>query len=144
MSPSVHPRRPLAAVLLLAALALLGACTVQHRTEQAKAVAEGFYRALHEDDLEAAAARLAGKKPQEAWLDELRARKLQLGRLQRYQLKDVEINTVFSGTYYLLTYQTAYSRGTATETLTVFEPVNQAGHMQAVSLQVKAELVGAP
>ncbi len=144
MSPSVQPRRLLAASLLLAALALLGACTVQHRTEQAKAVAEAFYQALHEDDLEAAAARLAGKKPQEAWLEELRARKVQLGRLQRYQLKDIEINTVFSGTFYLLTYQTAYSRGTATEILTVFEPVNEAGHMQAVSLQVKAEPITIP
>ncbi len=141
MSP--NPLRA-AAGLLLAALALLAGCTVQHHTEQAKALAESFYRALHDDDLEAAAARLAGKKPQEAWLDELRARKLRLGRLQRYRLKKIEYNTVFSGTYYVMTFETAYSRGTATETLTLFEPVNQAGHLQAVALQVEARPIEAP
>ena len=107
--------------------AVLSACgTNSPKPEIAKTIAEQFYKARLAGDNAAALSHYASQRPAETWQAHLDHIESSLGALQRYELKRSEVNTVFSGRYYIFDYTTHYSSGAmARETLTIFNKVGE-------------------
>jgi len=114
-----------AGAALLCAM-LLGCSEPGNTVDGAEQLADNYYQALKNKDFDKAAAEFADTpgEPRAAWLDRLREYNSKLGDLQSYQFIDKEVDTVFTGTRYILRYKTQYSKFPATEMLIVFEGVS--------------------
>ena len=110
---------------LLCAL-LVGCSNPGNTLKMANQVADNFYQAVKSQDFEKAAGYFqdSPNDPRGRWRDELRLNHSKLGDLQSYKLVDKEVDTVYSGTRYILVYQTKYSKQPAQETLILFNGVS--------------------
>ena len=108
----------------------LAACSDPGNTiGMAKQVADNFFQAVKNQDFEKAADFFedAPNNPRGRWLAELRANNDKLGALQTFKLVDKEVDTVYSGTRYILVYNTEYAKQSARETLILFDGVSTFG-----------------
>jgi len=123
---------------------LLGCSQPANTVDMAEQLADDYYQALKNKDFDKAAANFADTpgEPRAKWQEQLRDYNSKLGDLQSYQFIDKEVDTVFTGTRYILRYKTQYSKFPATEMLIVFEGVSsyQEGNgMQIQSVVVKSK-----
>jgi hypothetical protein len=106
---------------------LLMSCSNPDNTlPMAEKVAGNFYQAVKNKDFEKAASYFQDtpNDPRGRWLAELRLNNEKLGGLESYKLVDKEVDTVYSGTRYILVYRTKYAKRTARETLILFTGVS--------------------
>ena len=117
----------LSQVIIIIIATALSACGANSPSQEiANTIAEQFYQARLAGDQAAALSHYTPQRPAETWQAHLDHIESSLGALQRYELKRSEVNTVFSGRYYIFDYTTHYSSGaTARETLTIFNKVGE-------------------
>ncbi len=120
--------------------ALLMSCSNPNNTlTSAKKVADNFYQAVKENDFKKAASYFQDtpNDPRGRWLDELSRNQKTLGNLESYKLVDKEVDTVYSGTRYILVYRTKYAKREASETLIAFIGVStfSGGDTKGIELQ---------
>lgn len=106
----------------------------------AQKVADSFYQAQQQQELEKALSLYSDARVPEEWRTHLENLNRSLGTVQSYSLKNVEVNTVLSGRLYLFDYQVNYSSGKgAAETLTLFDSVEPDDEPRIASHTVAAE-----
>jgi len=128
------------AASLLTACAMLAGCSDAGNTMgHAEQIGAGYYQALKDKDFHKAASFFLNRAdaPQQQWLVQIQEYNRKLGDLQSYKLVDEAVNTVYSGTRYILRYSTHYSKFPAMETLVLFEGVVNVGPGQAEGLGVE-------
>jgi len=105
---------------------LVGCSNPGNTLKMANQVADNFYQAVKSKDFEKAAGYFqdSPNDPRGRWLAELRQNNSKLGDLQSYKLVDKEVDTVYSGTRYILVFLTKYSKQPARETLILFNGVS--------------------
>ena len=98
---------------------LLSACSVgSPDAETVRKIVDQFYQAQQQQDMDAALKFFSDDRSPETWRLHLQNISKSLGKVERYEFKRVEVNTVFSGRFYIFEYQVAYSSGTdAKETI---------------------------
>jgi len=111
----------LVAVLLLYVFVVLG-CTTPSNEGQAKQIALQYYELIKSQQFDKAVA-LFPPDIQQQWLETLQRTHEKLGNLTSYRFSNVEMNTVYSGKYYLFITDTQYETSKAGEILTLFEKV---------------------
>lgn len=104
-------------------LATLVACSTETPSIPPNQLASQFYDAIIHKDFKKAVSYYGGERPAEAHIQELQELEGKLGDLQSYKLQDSEVNTVFSGTRYILTYRLQYANAKITELLILFQSV---------------------
>ena len=87
-------------------------------------VASQFYETIKNKDFPAAAAFFTSNVPVEERVRELQDQQTSLGDLQSYEHVNTIVNTVYSGTRYILRYHLKYSNKAVTDTLIMFENVS--------------------
>ena len=104
---------------------MLGGCSVgSPGVDVAQKTADDFYQAQQQQDMEKALSFYSDSRAKEEWQTHLEHINQSLGAVQSYKLKNVEVNTVLSGRFYMFDYQVNYSSGKgAAETLTLFDSV---------------------
>lgn len=105
----------------------LAACSDPGNTlSMAEQQADKFFQAVKNKDFEQAAAYFQDtpNDPRGRWLAELRENNSKLGELESYKLVDKEVDTVYSGTRYILVYRIQYSKHPARQTLILFHGVS--------------------
>ena len=120
--------------------ALLMSCSNPNNTlPMAKQVADDFYQAVKNKDFKKAAGYFqdSPNDPRGRWLAELNQNEKTLGDLESYKLVDKEVDTVYSGTRYILVYRTKYAKREARETLIAFIGVStfSGGDTKGIELQ---------
>lgn len=120
----------LLAIALLAGLLLIGCAPSGPPGDNiAKQKAEAIFTAIEQQDFDRAVSLYPepffNVTSRRAWKQRLEGINRQLGALQGYELNDLIVNTVFSGTRYTLEYKTRYTNGEADETLIFFHELNQ-------------------
>ena len=125
------------AVALLLCAMLWGCSEPPNTSGMAEQVADNYYQSLKNKDFDKAAAEFADTpgEPRAKWRDQLRDYNSKLGDLQSYQFLGKEVDTVFTGTRYILRYKTQYSKFPATEMLIVFEGVSSYGGENGMQIQ---------
>jgi len=120
---------------VFAALLLLAGCSVPApTTREAVQYAQQYYDAVKAGDLDKAVRFLGGEKPAEAWRADLQDTLRQHGALQEYKLVRADMNTIYSGTLYVVEARVHYAKGIVNEVMTLREPVN-GGELQIVSVR---------
>ncbi len=110
-------------VLLLS----LSACTIgSPGAEVVQKRADQFYQVLQQQDLETALGFYSPseKRSSDAWRSHLEHVADSLGKVETFEFKRIEVNTVLSGRFYIFEYQVSYDSGkSGKETLTFFDTV---------------------
>ena len=108
---------------------LVGCSDPGNTMGMAEQLADNFYQAVKSKDFDKAATYFqdSPSDPRGRWLAELRENNNKLGTLESYKLVDKEVDTVYSGTRYVLVYQTKYAKYPARETLILFDGVSTFG-----------------
>ena len=101
----------------------LAGCDTETPSIPPDQLASEFYNAIINKDFKTAVSLYGGDRPVEAHIQELQDLESKLGDLQSYKLQDTEVNTVFSGTRYILTYRLQYAKMALTENLIMFQSV---------------------
>jgi hypothetical protein len=130
----------------LLALALLLGCGSADREARARQVAEAYFQAVKEKDLERAASVYATRffvtRSLTGWKRDLGLIDERLGALHSYTFRSSRWRTDFippdSGSYVTLVYDVAYARHRAVETLTVYKPFAR-GEFRIVDHQIDSE-----
>jgi hypothetical protein len=88
--------------------------------------AEQFFQAVKGKEFDKAAAYFQDtpSDPRGRWAAELRENNNNLGDLESYRLVDKEVDTVYSGTRYILVYYAKYAKKPMRETLILFNGVS--------------------
>jgi hypothetical protein len=116
---------------ILPLLALVGGgCGTQEREARARAVAEAYFQAVKDQDMERALTFFATPyleaRGAEGLKADLRLITTRLGALEGYALRGARSRTDFvppdSGTHVTLQYEVRYARHAAAETFVVFKP----------------------
>jgi hypothetical protein len=137
-------RRISLAGALVAGCAMLAGCSDPGNTmAHAEQLATGYYQALQNKDFEKAAGFFFDQAdaPRQQWLDQIREYNSKLGDLQSYKLMNETVNTVYSGTRYILRYRTQYSKSPAMETLVLFDRVSDLGGNRPMGLGIENLLI---
>lgn len=133
--------RYLRGTLFLSLYLLLSACTVgSPGADAGRQVAERYYQAMQKQDMGAALGFFSDNRAPEAWRSHLENIADSLGDVERFEYRRKEVNTVFSGRYYIFEYQVNYDSGrNAKETLTLFDSVESDDQPRIVSHVITAE-----
>ncbi len=132
---------------ILPLLALtVAACGAGDRQARARAVAEGYFQAVKENDPDRAmmffAKGYVDTRGQAGWKADLSLILSRLGTLQSYSLKSWNWRTDFvppdSGTHVRLQYEVRYAKHTAAETFDVFKPLGR-GEFKIVGHKLASE-----
>lgn len=126
MHPSKSDRSKHVALAIGALALLLAGCQPAPKSSiSPQQVAESYYQAIKNKDLETAAGFFATTQiqPREFWVDRLQAHREALGDLESFEIRDTNVNTVYSGVRSSIRVNTKYTKHPATETLIVFEDV---------------------
>ncbi len=108
--------------------------------EVVQKMADGFYQAQQQQDMEKALSFYSDKRVVQEWRAHLEHLAATLGTVQSYSLKNTEVNTVLSGRFYIFDYQVNYSSGKgAAETLTLFDSIEEDDAPKIVSHAIAAE-----
>jgi hypothetical protein len=105
----------------------LAACSDPGNTlGMAEQLADKFFQAVKNKDFEQAASYFQDtpRDPRGRWLAELQDNNGKFGELESYKLVDKEVDTVYSGTRYILVYRARYSKQPVRETLILFNGVS--------------------
>lgn len=116
-------------LVLLATCSVMFACNSgEPPPADAKIIAENFYQALVQKDLDTAQSFLSPKRLPEEWRSKLEHAQRELGDVVSYSFRREEINTVLRGRFFIFEYQVKYSGGeTAAETMTLLHKVDEEG-----------------
>lgn len=108
-------------VLVLA----LSACSVgSPDADVVQKVVDQFYQTQQQQDIDSAVKFYSDKRSPDAWRSHLENIADSLGKVETYQFKLVEVNTVLSGRFYIFEYEVLYSSGkNAKEILTLYNTV---------------------
>ena len=110
---------------------------------KAEQLADNFFQAVKNKDFEQAAAYFqdSPSDPRGRWLAELRENNAKLGDLESYKLVDKEVDTVYSGTRYILVYYAKYANLSARETLILFNGVSTFSGDDNKGMQIQGMVV---
>lgn len=126
--------KQLARFTLISFCFAIAACGSGGPTEQdARRMASEYYEALKRGDVDAAVRTLGGEQDAETWRYWLSQRMAQKGALQSYELRKVDVNTVYSGMLFVMDVDVVYPNGKSRETLTLGEPVTD-GELKILSV----------
>ena len=129
----------LVAVLLLYAFAVWG-CAAPSNDGQAKQIALQYYELIRSQQFDKAVA-LFPPETQQQWLETLQRTHERLGNLTSYSFSSVEMNTVYSGKYYLFITDAQYETSKAGEILTLFAKVTD-NKLYIVSRKLNQSVTG--
>jgi hypothetical protein len=126
---------------LLACVCLLfAACMGSPGADAGRQVAERYYQTMQQTDIDAALKLFSDNRAPEFWRSHLHNIAESLGAVKRFEYKREEVNTVFSGRYYIFEYQVVYESGKqAKETLTLFDSVEADDHPRIAAHVIAAE-----
>lgn len=118
----------LRSVALLSFLALFACGMQQASTDQVKRLADKYWHEMQQGNIDEAL-KYYGKsffevEPESVWRARLAEVGAKLGKLKKWELRDAEINTMYSGRQYMFKFVNAYEKGNATETVIFFQPVD--------------------
>lgn len=105
----------------------------------AREIADKFYLALQQQDIEKALTYCSPKVPAEQWRMLLEQLRNDLGNVVEVKFKRQEVNTTLRGRFFIFDYQVDYSGGkSVSEVLTLFHKVDEDG-TYIVSYTISAE-----
>ncbi|MBI1194465.1 MAG: hypothetical protein GC138_01280 [Gammaproteobacteria bacterium] len=125
MNP-IRPLRFMRFILIVAVMAVVTACTGEAPVDEqgATRLLKEYYQYIQADDLDHAVG-LYQEKDRATWKAFLQNNQMSLGKLKQYQIDHMEMNTVFSGVYFVFTIDAQYDKHEATEIITIFQEVDQ-------------------
>lgn len=125
MTP-IHPLRAVRLLFIVALVALMSACSGEAPVDEqgATRLLKEYYQYIQANDVEHAAG-LYQEKDRATWKAFLQNNQQSLGGLKQYQIDHMEMNTVFSGVYFVYTIDAQYDKHEATEIITIFQEVDQ-------------------
>lgn len=108
-------------VLVLA----LSACSMgSPDADVVQKMVDQFYQTQQQQDIDSAVKYYSDKRSPDAWRSHLENIADSLGKVETYQFKRMEVNTVLSGRFYIFEYEVSYSSGkNAKETLSLYDTV---------------------
>lgn len=115
--------------LMFFSLTLLAACEEQGPSEmQVEKIGTQYFEAIKNKNFDQAvnlyAEEIFATRSRDQWHADLETNAKTMGDLQRYELKNAQSDTRFSGKFYILEYKTFYTKDIAWEILTMVNPVN--------------------
>jgi len=126
--------------LCLLALLVSGCSMGSPNASVVQVIADKFYKAQQQQNLDEALGYFSDKRSAEDWRTHLTHIADNLGKVESFEYKGVETNTMLSGRLYIFDYQVAYSSGKqAKETLTLFDTLEEDDTAAIVSHMVMAE-----
>ena len=127
--------------VVLAVCVAMAGCSIGSPDEGvARTTADAVYQAIQQGNIEGALPNFATTRAPEQWQAHLEHVEKQLGKVESFTFKLVEVNTVLSGRYYIIEYLVGYSSGkTAHETLTLFDSVETGDMPLIVSHVISAD-----
>lgn len=137
MHNSITRRHTQTLASLVVTLLLVGCGPAPSNNEPAASIAQRYYDAIKNNDLQGAASLFLSTptQPHEFWVEQLEEHREKLGDLQSYEIRDTNVNTVYSGRRFSLRVSAQYSKHPATETLILFEDVaGNPTRIEAVSI----------
>jgi len=111
---------------ILSLIVVTTACIGESPTDNqgAAKLLKEYYQDIQAGDLDRAVA-LYPEKDRPTWKAFLQINQESLGALKRFQIDHAEINTVYSGVYFVFTIDAQYEKHEATEIITIFQEVDQ-------------------
>ena len=127
-------------VLMVVAMVMtLGCAKSDPPANIAKEIADKFYLALQQNDMEKALTYCSPKVSADQWRLHLDQVRKDLGDVVKVKFKRQEVNTTLRGRFFIFDYQVDYSGGkSASEILTLFHKVDEDG-TYVVSYTISAE-----
>lgn len=113
----------LLATVLLFCVALVGGCEGSHDSQAAQQMALLYMKAVQSGDLDQAV-KFYPEDTRRNWLDFLHQALKKNGPVKSYKFTNTEMNTVYSGKYYLFTVDVEYAKTSTTDYLTLFKSVS--------------------
>lgn len=136
-------RSGLTGLIFLGLCVLLSACTMgSPGADIGRQVVDNYYQALQQENVDADALMeyFSDNRAPEVWRSHLKNIRKSLGKVDTFEYKGKEVNTVFSGRFYIFEYQVNYDSGKgAKETLTLFDSVDSDDQPKIVSHVIAAE-----
>jgi hypothetical protein len=117
-------------------LGLLSGCEGAHDSSDAQQLATQYMQRIQAGDF-AQAAQLYPEDMRRNWKDFLQQGEAKYGALRSYKFTGVEVNTVYSGKYYLFNVDAEYANASTMEVLTLFKNVSD-NHFFIVSHKISA------
>jgi len=117
---------PMLRVLVLGAWVVLGmvsGCESAHDSSDAQQLATQYMQRIQAGNLEQAA-QLYPEDMRRNWQDFLQKAQAKYGSLRSYKFTGIEINTVYSGKYFLFNVDAEYANASTMEVLTLFRNVS--------------------
>lgn len=126
-------------VMVAVVLMTLGCAKSDPPPNVAREIADKFYLALQQQDIEKALTYCSPKVAAEQWRLHLEQIQKELGDVVKVKFKRQEVNTTLRGRFFIFDYQIDYSGGkSASEILTLFHKVDEDG-TYVVSYTISAE-----
>lgn len=134
-------------VIIRLVIMLLGvwlvACSNPGTVGMAEHQAEQFFQAVKGKEFDKAATYFQDtpNDPRGRWAAQLRENYSNLGDLESYRLVDKEVDTVYSGTRYILVYVAKYTKKPMRETLILFDGVSTFSGKTGKGIQLQGMVV---
>ena len=109
--------------LLLFCLVLIGGCEGSHDSQAAQQIALQYMKQVQAGDLDQAV-KFYPEDTRRNWREFLRQAQEKNGPIRSYKFTNTEVNTVYSGRYFLFTVDVEYAKTSTTDYLTLFKGVS--------------------
>ena len=108
---------------LLFCLILLGGCEGSHDSQAAQQMALAYMKQVQAGDFDQVV-KFYPEDTRRNWRDFLHKAQEKNGPIRSYKFTNTEVNTVYSGKYYLFTVDIEYAKTSTTDYLTLFKSVS--------------------
>ena len=122
---------------LLFCLTLIGGCAGSHDSQAAQQMALAYMKQVQGGDFDQAV-KFYPEDTRRNWRDFLRKAQETNGPVRSYKFTNTEVNTVYSGKYYLFTVDVEYAKTSTTDYLTLFKSVSD-DHLFIVSHKITTD-----
>ena len=122
---------------LLFCLILLGGCEGSHDSQAAQQMALAYMKQVQAGDFDQAV-KYYPEDTRRNWRDFLHKAQEKNGPIRSYKFTNTEVNTVYSGKYYLFTVDIEYAKTSTTDYLTLFKGVSD-DHLFIVSHKITTD-----
>lgn len=122
---------------LLFCLILVGGCESSHDSQAAQQMALVYMKQVQAGDFDQAV-KFYPEDTRRNWRDFLQKAQEKNGPIRSYKFTNTEVNTVYSGKYYLFTVDVEYAKTSTTDYLTLFKSVSD-DHLFIVSHKITTD-----